>query len=893
MAARGGSPRGFRWPRRDREQLAREVDEEIAFHLEMRAAELEAAGLSPEAARERASREFGDVAALRRALLRADGRVERRRRWWAWLADARQDARFAVRSFRRSPGFAAAAVATLALGIGASVAVFAVVNAVVLRPLPYPEPDELVRISPGQVFNITLADAVVAEAPSIVASTGLSLWGLTLTGRGDATRLRAQFVDAGFFEVFGVRPLLGRAFGPEHRDPARSGVVVLSHALWQARFGGDPGIVGEVIELDGGGHERREVIGVMPPGFEAPLVPEGVRVDVWAPLSLAPGRTFATDSTWYVGAVVGRLAPGATVERAAREVRAGMERIRDRVRAEYGPLIGEDRVRTAGASGLLDSMVGDVRGPLWMLLAAVGLVLLLACANLANLLLARGDGRRRELALRTALGARRGRLLRELLTESVLLSLGGGAAGVALAWVMLGVLEVGAASGLPRAGGLEIDGVVLAFALAASLASVLAFGLLPALRASGGDLRGELGSGGRAAGGTRAGRRLGATLIAGEVALAMVLVTAAALLLNSLRALRAVDPGLDAADVLVLSLAPPPAAYAGDRASLYYDAVRARLAALPGVRGVGAIQVLPFTNADWAFPYLAEGHAPPADGPLPSASFRVVTPGYFDAVDVPLLAGRHLDAGDRAGGEAVGVINRTLAERLWPGGEAVGRTIRLFGSDPFRVVGVVGDVRQFGPGAPSEPAIYLPLAQWPVASMVVMVETAGDPESLAAAARAAVRSIDPNVPVASIRSLDDVLGGSIREQRFFAGVLTFFGALALGLGAVGVYGVMAYTIGARLREFGVRIALGATPRQVVRGALASGLAPVAVGLAAGAGGALAATRLLEGLLFGVGARDPATFAVAAAVLAGVAAAATWLPAYRAGRVDPAGVLKGE
>ncbi|HEX7050478.1 MAG TPA: ABC transporter permease [Longimicrobiales bacterium] len=889
MAPHRKLPRGLRWPWRSRERIANEVDEEISFHLEMRTEALIRSGVPPREARERALREFGDIGALRRSLRRADAEVERRRRWWAWFAEVRQDVGFAVRSFRRTPGFTAVALATLALGIGASVAIFTVVNAIVLRPLPYPEPDRLVRISPGQNFNIALVDAIAEGAPSLDAVTGLSLWGLTLTGRGEPVQLNAQFVDADFFRVFGVQPALGRPFRPDERDPARSDVVLLSHALWEGRFGGDPGIIGERIELDGSGHRTRRVIGVMPADFTPPLAPAGERIDVWAPLSRAPGRTIATDSTWYVNQVVARLAPGATVERAAAEVRVTMAR----VRAEYGNLIGKERVRTAGASGLLESMVGDVRGTLWTLLAAVALVLLLACANLANLLLARGDRRRQELAVRSALGAARGRLVRALLAESAVLALVGGAAGLVLARIIPAVLRVADASGLPRVGELGIDLRVLGFAFAASLASVLCFGLLPALLASGGNPRDDLAGAGRARGRTRSGRRIGAALIAGEVALAMVLVTGAGLLLSSLYALRSVDPGLDTSDVLALELAPPPAEYGGDRARIFYDQVRERFAALPGVRSVGAIQLLPFTTNNWSFPYLAEGHAPPAGEPLPTANFRVVTPGYFDAVDVPLLAGRRIDERDRADGEAVGIINRTLAERLWPGEDAVGRTIRLFGSNPFRVIGVVGDVRQHSLDVEPRPEIYFPLTQWPLASMVVMLETDGDPAALAAMARRAVRAIDDDVPITDARPLDDVLGQSMARRRFFAGVLTFFGALALILGAVGVYGVTAYAVGARLPEFGVRMALGATPRRVLRDAHLSGLAPVLLGLAVGTAGALAANRLLTSLLYGVGAGDPLTLAGAALVLGSVTALASWLPARRVGRVDPVTVLRAE
>ena len=827
--------------------------------------------------------------ALRRSLCENDEVVERRLRWRRLLGELTQDVRFAARGLRRSPAFTAVALLTLAIGIGASVAMFTVVDSVLIRPLPYPEAERLVAVRPGQNANLALVDAMAEGAPSLEAVTGLSSWGLTLTGRGAPIELKAQFADASFFRVFGVKPELGRPFRAGERDPERSDVVLLSHPLWKGRFGGDPGIVGRRIALDGYGHRTREVIGVMPEGFVAPGAPDGEEIDVWGPLSRAPGRTLATDSTWYVNAVVGRLAQGATVERAAREVRTVMGRLR----AEYGGLIDEQSVRTAGASSLLDSLVGGVRETLLVLLGAVGLVLLLACINVANLCLGRGERREAELAVRTALGGSRGRLVRELLTESVLLALLGGAAGVLLARLLLSLLSVADASGLPRTAELHVDPRVLGFALAVTLGSVLAFGLLPAVRASGRVVQPRLGGAGRVQGASRSTRRLGSALVAGEVAFALVLVTAAGLLVSSLRAIRAVDPGLDAHDVLALELAPPPGSYDGDRAVALYDRLRARLGGLPGVSAVGAIQLLPLSDGNWQFPYLAEGHDPPRGEPLPDANFRVVTPGYFDAVDLPLLSGRAIEAGDRADGPRVVVINRTLAEQLWPRARAEGKTIRIFGDQPFRVVGVVGDAHQRALDVAPRPEMYVPLTQWPLAGMVVMVESSLPPASLVHSATAAVWEVAPDVPVTRARPLSAVVDASLERRRFFVRVLAFFGALALGLGAVGVYGVTAYAVGARRREFGVRLALGATGHQLVRSALSSAMAPVAVGLAAGLAGSLAAGRLLAGLLFGVGPRDPLTLAAAALILGAVAAVAGWLPARRASRLDPARVLRAE
>jgi putative ABC transport system permease protein len=863
-----------------------DVDEELRFHLEERVDELVSRGMSPGAARAEAERRLGDMGALRRELEALNRRVERGRHRRESLAALIRDARFSLRQLRKEPVFALVSLATLALGIGASVAMFTVVNGVLLRPLPYPEPDRLVELLPGQNANMALAD-VVGASPSLEASTGLALWGLTLTGVGDAARITAQMVDAPFFEVFGVSPALGRPFRPKERDPDISDVVILSHGLWRDRFGADPSILGRRLELDGGGHTSREVVGVMPAGFEAPMS-QSARVDAWIPLSRAP-RTFANDSTWYVNSIVARMRPGTTPGAVAGEVGAAVAGLR----AEYGSLISEETVRTAGAMSLLESIVGEVRATLWTLLAAVGLVLLLACANLANLLLARGERRRQELAVRGALGAGRGRLIREQLVDGVVLAVLGGGVGVLLARALLGALGVAEGSGLPRASSLELDLRVLGFALAVSLGSVLIFGLVPALRAAAEDPARGLRSGARSLGASAPARRTGFALIAVEVALAMILVTGAGLLLTSMQALRSVDPGLETDNVLAIELAPP-AEYAGARVVSYYEQVVERTVALPGVRRAGAVHLLPFTDANWAFPYLAQGHPPPSDGPLPSANFRVVTPGYFATVGIPMLAGRDVASADRAGAHGVGLINRAMAESLWPGEDPIGREIRVFGNVPFEVVGVVGDVRQHALDRPPAPEMYVPHAQWPrVTFMTVMLETTGDPALLAGAARRAIAELDPAVPVVNARPLAEILGDSIADRRFFAGVLLFFGFLALVLGAVGVYGVMAGATASRLREYGIRMALGASSAAVLRRSLAAGLTPLVAGLAIGTVGALFGSRLLAGLLYGVDAGDVRTLTASAAVLGLIATAAVTIPAYRATRVDPATVLRAE
>jgi putative ABC transport system permease protein len=876
--------RSVAWLFRTRREIVDDVDAEIAFHLEMRASALEATGLTPAAAAEQARREFGDVADLRASLEHSDRHRQRRVRAGMWLDDLRQDVRFALRSLHRAPGFAAAALGTLVLGIGASVATFAVLNAVVLRPLPYAEPDRLVSVQYGGSANITVAEEIARRVPSLSAVTALSEWGLTLTGAGDAAELSAQVVEPAFFYMF-APPAHGRAFREEEREDGRSDVVVISDALWRERFGADPGVIGRRIDLDGYGQRARTVLGVMPRDFTAPFSSSAAPVHVWIPLRSMAARTVSTDSTWYLSAIIGQLAPGATVAGAAADVRAAMGALR----AENS-VIGEESVRTAGAASLLDGMIGGTRATLWLLLGAVALVLALACANLANLLLARGDRRRAELAARAALGGTRSRLIRELLTESAVLAVTGAAAGMLLARVLLDALRVADVSGLPRSADLGFDLRVTAFTTLAAIASVLLFGVLPALRATRHALRPELAQSGRVRGPSRGSRRFGAALIGGEVALAMVLVTGAALLIASFRSIRSVDPGLDPADVLTVRVAPAQTDYTPERARIFYDALLERIESLPGVRTAAAIQLLPFTPGNWNFPYLAAGQAPPANAPLPSANFRVVTPAYFDALDIPLLAGRTFDGGDRSDTEAVGVINRAFAELLWPGEDALGREVLLFGNTPFRVIGVVGDVRQHSLLESARPEMYRPQSQWTLTALNLMIEHDGGSAALESAVRAAVRALDPNVPVVSSLPLDEVLGESLAQRRFFMRVLSAFGAVALLLGAVGVYGVMSYSAGARVSEYGVRIALGATQRAVERRAFAEGMRPVLIGLGAGVLAALAAGRLLESMIYDVQPHDPRVIAASALVLAVVAALASWLPARRSSRVQPMQVL---
>ncbi|MGD8279509.1 MAG: ABC transporter permease [Gemmatimonadota bacterium] len=859
------------------------IEAELRFHIEGRAEELMASGLSPDEAWAAARAAFGDVERVRSELREIGRERARRQARREQVTGFIRDVRMGLRRLRRSPGYTVVAVMTLALGIGASVAMFTVLNAVLLRPLPYPSADRLVRLWPSENYNITLSREVGTSLRSVQSFTGLSNWGLVLAGAGEPEVLNTAVVDAGYFDTFGVRPELGRAFLADETDPSTSGVVILSHALWERRFGGDPSVIGRTIRLSGYDHETREVIGVMPASHQTPQR----EADAWIPLHVRAGHTVVSDSSWYVNVVVARLAPGATVAGANAELRALAVRLRE----ESPGRLDEETVRTASVVTLRDSEVGDVRGLLWTLLAAVGLVLLIACANLANLVLARAAGHRRELAVRTALGAGRARLVRQQVAEGAILAAVGAGSGLLLARGLLALARVSEASGLPLAGRLPVDGRVVAFTVAASVGALILFGLFPALRATGSGLRSDVRNWTRGGSRDRQSHRLNRLLVTAEIALATMLATGAGLVLASFVTLRSVDPGIDPSDVLAVEVQPQADRYGDERAVQYYSELTARLAALPGVEAVGGVQLLPFTYDNWAFPYLAEGQTAQPDVPLPSANFRIVTGDYFGAVDQPLLEGRVFTAADRAGTEHVIAINRTLADELWPGASPIGKQLAVFGSMEMRVVGVVGDVRQHALDREPRPEMYVPFAQWGRNAQMVFMLEGNRLGGLGPEIRQVVRSIDPDVPITTLRPLSDVLGQSLDQRRFVMAVMATFGLLALLLGAVGVYGVMSNLVGARIPDFGVRLALGARPGSVLLSALSSGMLPAGAGMVLGIIGAITVSGVLRGLLFGIGPLDPRTYITVAVVLFTVATLASWIPARRAARSDPLSVLR--
>ncbi len=800
-----------------------------------------------------------------------------------------QDLRYAARSLARSPGFAAAAIVTLALGIGANAAVFSLVRSVLLRPLPFPRPDALMSIAEGNPEKGW--SAMPASAPNFLdwesgarsfASMGAYTTGpVALTGRGEPEQLSATWATAGFFPTLGVGAEIGRTFGAAESLAGHDRAIVLSHGLWMRRFGGDPSVVGSAVRIDG---QPYTVLGVMPPSFRFPE--EGA--DAWVPLSFGPD--VATQRGAHYLEVVARRRPEVAADRASAEIRA----IADRLRLAYPRTNGGS---TAVVRPLAETLVGDVRPALLMLLGAVGLVTLIACANVANLLLIRATRRSSEIAVRTALGASRARLARQLLTESLVLAAAGAAAGLALAAVSLDAIVRLAPANVPRLSEVRIDGGVLGFTALWTLAAALVFGLAPALGSlRAGPMR-SLRSWGSDAASARGPVRLRRVLVAGQIAVALVLLVGAGLLVKSLARLSAVDPGFRAEQVLAFDLTLPEARYPNEaRQGEFTRELLSRMRALPGAQSAAAIFGLPLTGLSFSSSMRIGGAPEGADEP--SAQLRVASEDYFRTLGIPLVAGRFFGPEDRYGAPHAILASRAAARRFFPAGDALGKHVR-FGARPGatriegEIVGIVGDVRDAELGVGPQPEFYASIAQAPVAGFHVAIRTSGRPGALAEAVRAAAHGLDPEIVVNGLSSLGEIVSRSVARPRFTARLLLLFAAMALALSAVGIYGVIAFAVSQRTREIGIRMALGAD-RRAVRGlVMRDGLRLTLWGLGLGLAGAVAAARLLAGFLFEVRPGDLATHATVTLVLLAVALLACWIPARRASRVEPMAALRSE
>ncbi|HJQ32684.1 MAG TPA: ABC transporter permease [Pyrinomonadaceae bacterium] len=796
-----------------------------------------------------------------------------------------QDVRYAVRRLLKSPGFAAVAVVALALGIGANTAIFSVVNSVLLRPLPYPQPEQLVQLWESRPrMNMTRAAvgpheflAWAERSQSFKQLAAADSAEYNLTGRGEPERVTAALVSASYFPLFGVNPLHGRAFLPEEEQPGRENVVVLSHELWQSRFNSDASIVGQTLNLDG---VPCTVVGVMPRGFRLP-----------DDSALARPVVFTAEDHAKAGShflsVYGRLKDGVTVEQAQTEMAA----VAGRVEQDFGDANAGHLVVLVP---LHEQLVGGARAALLVLLGAVGLVLLIACANVANLLLARAAGRRREVAVRSALGASRWRIVRQLLAESLLLSVLSGAAGLLLAVWGVDLLVSLDPSGVQRAGEVTLDWRVLGFALGLSLLTGLLFGLAPALQTSKTDLVESLKEGGRSAQGLGRSRLRGA-LVVSEVALTLVLLVGAGLLIKSFRQLLAVESGLDPRGVLTLDVSLPRTKYPEpQQLASFYERLIEQAAALPGVESAGAVSVLPLAGSDNSNFVQIEGRAPQPAGQALRAGRRNVSAEYFRALGIPVKRGRAFTAADRQDAPPVVVINESMARSFFAGEDPVGKRIRTGDKAPWaEVVGVVGDVRHRGLDVDTRPEMFFPHLQTPSRQMTLVVRTSGDPVALAGPLRERVRELDRDQPVGNVKTMEAWVAESVASRRFSVLLLGVFAAVAAGLAALGLYGVVSYSVAQRTHEIGLRVALGARPRDVLRLVIRQGMALTLLGTAAGLLAALALTRLMSSLLFGVGATDPATFVTVPALLLVVALLACYLPARRATKVDPMVALRYE
>ncbi|HVH25733.1 MAG TPA: ABC transporter permease [Vicinamibacterales bacterium] len=870
-----------------RSRIDDELRQELDTHLALIEEEGRRAGLTAEHARQSAQTRFGNPLAYRERAL--DAVIA------TWFEDARQDVRFAIRQLRKAPGFTVIAVTGLALGIGVNAAIFSLLNVLVLRPLGYQDPDRVAFVlgwnetTQEMRFNLPLADVddIRAQATSFDGVAAYAYWDANLSGGTERPeRLQAYRVGASTFDLLGARPLYGRTLEPGDGAPDAPDAAVLSYQLWQRRFGADPAVVGSAIRLD---ERTYSVVGVMPRTFEFPVF--NYKGEVWTALKTTPGTAARGSPLWVVA--VARLKDDVSYERAQAEVRA----IMDRLAADY-----PDTNRGVGARVIEMSRLNtDIVTPALIVLAvSVALILFLVCANIANLLLARATTRGRELAVRAALGAGRARIVRQLLTESLLLAFMGAAAGLVAAFWALRALRANlpdlVRTTVPHVFDLGVDGSTLAFTIGLVVLCTVLFGMAPALRAGRLDLNDSLKQGSRGTGGPGH-HRLRAALIVAEVAVSLVMLVAAGLLVRSFAQLQQVDLGFATGQVATMTISLPDYRYP-DAASYrrYVDEALAGVRQVPGVRSAGFVNVLPFSGYNGDTRYAIDGEPPPAPGQEPSADYRVATPGYFTALEIPLHAGRAFDSRDRSTTALVAIVNRALVRRAFGDRNPLGRRIRLGLGDgaPWRtIIGVVGDVGHSEIDERRAPEIFLPFEQAPQSMMMLAASTTGDPEALTPSILAALAGIDASQPVYHVKPMSRLVKDAMLTSAFATSMMSFLGLLALVLATIGIYGVVSYAVNQQVPEFGVRLALGASPADLLRLVAVRSLTLIGAGVALGLAGAAGIVRLMRGFLYGVTASDPATFVAALGLLAAVAAVACLIPARRAMRTDPVSALKAE
>jgi len=844
-------------------------------------------GESAELAQQAARRDFGNVALIEQ--------VTRDHWGWRWLDEFAQDLRYSARMLRKNPGFTLVAVLTLALGIGANTAIFSVVHAVLLKALPYPQADRLVMVyedvrlpnyqnrknepSPGN-FSDWSSQNTVFETMAAYRNRSFNL-----TGEGEPARVEGELVTSAFFSTLQTTPVLGRAFAPEEDRSGNSHVVVMSDGLWNSRFGSDAQILGRKILLDS---EPYTVIGVMPPNFHFPDPDD----QLWVPIGMSSADLSNHGSHFLL--VFARLKPEITLTRA----RAEMEALAKHLTEQYP---ATNSGQTVNVVSLHEDIAGPVRPALLVLMAAVGLVLLIVCANVANLLLARASVRQREIALRQALGASRSRIARQLLTESVLLALLGCTLGLLLARWCLAALKLFAATTLPRAQEFSLNGPVLLFSVVLSILAGVVFGVGPALQAARGNSHEMLKSGTRESS-TRSRLRTRNLLVVLETALGAIVVIGAVLLLRSFLSIEHVPLGFEPQGILTFRSIPRGERYSQlSQRAVFYQEVLERLQGLPGVKSAAAVSFIPLTLARSTKGFTIEGPAPSAPGQIPMAGYNLATPGYFGTMHITVLRGRDFSWSDSPQTQPVITINEAMAKRYWPNEDPVGKRIRQGGPDDVEfpwltIIGIVADVREFDPITEPQPTMYFPIAQFADPRGILrdwVVRTDNDPKSIAASVCAAVWEIDKDLPISRIRTMEEVRSMAILSPRLNLLLFGLFAALALILASVGIYGLTAYSVAQRTREIGIRMALGASRNDVVRIVVRQGVRLATIGVVLGLIGAFGLTRLMTSMIYGVSSSDPATFSVVALLLMSVALAACYIPARRAMRVDPIVALRYE
>ena len=810
----------------------------------------------------------------------------------------KQDLAYALRLLTKNPRFTAVAVLSLAIGIGATTAIFSVTNALLLRPLPYKDAERLVILwnrspglnvaqdwfSPGQYLDIKADNQVFEQVAATIDSS------FNLTGQGTPYRVEGARVSSSLFPLLGTQARLGRVFRPEEDDEGKTTTAILSYGFWQQHFAGDTNVVGKTLALNG---NSVEIVGVMPPDFilnkeVMPTVNKIANAQILLSMPMGQGkRTVRTNEDYNI---FGRLRSGVTVARA----QADVDRIVNGMKQQYPNNYPPGSGFMISVVPLLDQVVGEVRRPLLILLGAVGFVLLIACANVANLQLVRAAVRQKEIAVRAAVGAGRSRIARQLLTESVLLSLIGGLLGLLLAFVVTRLLRLIGPDTLPRLGEIRVDGRVLAFTFFVAVLTGIVFGLAPALRASRVDLNGVLKDGGRSSVG-KGHHRLRSLFVVVQVALSLVLLIGAGLLVRSYQRIQNSNPGFNPRNVLSLRLSLPNSKYKGAAVTNFYKQLAERIRALPGVEAMGTSYSLPMSSVALAWgPITVEGYVPKNSADFIMSNERFVSPGYFPALGVPLVSGRYFDERDVKGAAETVIVNENLAQRFWPNQDPLGKRLERGDKEPWRtVVGVVRDTKEFSVDEEPPISIYHPHEQFPIGTMFVVIRTAVDPARMTGAVTREIQALDPELPAFEFMTMDQRLSQSLARRRFSTLLLGGFALVALILAAIGIYGVIAYSVTQRTQEIGIRMALGARPVKIMEMVIRQSLILSIVGVIAGLVAAFALTRIMASLLYGISATDLPTFLVPPLVLGAVALVASYFPARRAARVDPTVALRSE